>query len=147
VLKVSIVRQQTFMMKPLTICFLFLLFPSTLSQHQSTRVISGKGVFIFGPSLAEVDSMNPDESEAISDFAYYSSKIASFVRAKGIPCEYIADHKIKVQFASVKVFIVNRDSLKFGTILTDGDKEPLLLKYVLTDDELEEKCKEYFHLK
>ncbi len=124
-----------------------MLFPSVLLQHQPTRVISGKGVFIFGPSLAEADTLSSDESEALNDFAYYSNKIAIFVRAEGIKCEYISARQIKVQYATVKIFIVNRDSIEFGTILTDGMKEPLLLKYVLTDTDLDEKCKEYFHIK
>ena len=134
-------------MRSITICFLFFLFPIGLSQHQSTQVISGKGVFIFGPSIAEADTVNSDESEALNDFAQYSSAIASFVRDKGIKCEYIAAQIIKVQYATVKVFIVNRDSVEFGTILTDGNKEPVLLKYVLTDAELKEKCQEYFNIK
>ena len=135
------------MIKPLYICFLFLLPPFALIQHQSTQIVSGKGVFVFGPSLAEVDSLNYDESEALNNFANYSSKIASFVRTKGINCEYITARQIKVQYSSVKVFIVNRDTVEFGTILADGNKEPLLLKYVLTDIQLEEKCIEYFNLK
>ena len=137
------------MIKPLTICFslLILLLPSVSLQHQTTRVISGKGVFIFGPSLAEADTLSSDESETLNDFANYSKKIATFVRAEGITCEYVSARQIKVQYATVKVFIVNRDSIEFGTILTDGMKKPLLLKYVLTDIDLKEKCKEYFHIK
>jgi hypothetical protein len=136
-------------MKSLNICFslLIILLPNVSFQHQSTQVISGKGVFIFGPSLAEADSLNSDESEALDDFSLYSSKIASFVRAEGIKCEYVSARQIRVQYSTVKVFIVNRDSIEFGTILTDGVKKPLLLKYVLTDIDLEEKCKEYFHIK
>jgi hypothetical protein len=135
------------MIKPLFLYSLFILLPIVSLQHQSTQTVSGKGVFIFGPSLAEADSLDYDQSEALSDFANYSSKIAAFVRAQGIPCEYIAARQIKVQYASVKVFIVNRDTVEFGTILTDGNKEPLLLKYVLTDIDMEEKCREYFNLK
>jgi hypothetical protein len=137
------------MTKSLTICLgIFLsLLSSASSQHQSTQVISGKGVFIFGPSLTEADSLNSDESEALNDFAHYSSKIASFVRAESIKCEYISARRIIVQYASVKVFNVNRDSIQYGTILTDGDQKPVLLKYVMTDTEMEENCKEYFHIK
>lgn len=143
------VKQRQSIMKP-SITFVFLLFILPLGvslQRQSTQVISGKGVYIFGPSLAEADSLGSDESEALNDFAYYSSKIASFVRAKGLVCKYISTRNIEVRFASKGIFMVYRDSVEFGTILTDGNQEPLLLKYVLTDVELEEKSKEYFKLK
>ena len=126
--------------------FLFLL-SSVSSQQQSTQVVSGKGVFIFGPSLTEADSLNSEEAEALNIFAHYSSNIASFVRAESIKCEYVSARQIEVQYASVKVFIVNRDSIQYGTILTDGDQKPVLLKYVTTETEMEENCKEYFHIK
>ena len=137
------------MIKSLTIYLgLFLsLLSSASSQQESTQVVSGKGVFIFGPSLTEADSLNSEEAEALNIFAHYSSNIASFVRAESIKCEYVSARKIEVQYASVKVFIVNRDSIQYGTILTDGDQKPVLLKYVTTETELEENCKEYFHIK
>jgi len=136
------------MMKSFNICFslLIIVLPSNSLQHRSTQVISGKGVFIFGPSLAEADSLSSDESEALNDFAHYSSKIASFVRAESIKCEYVSARQINVQYATVKVFIVNRDSVQYGTILTDGNQKPVLFKYVVTDIELIENCKNYFHI-
>jgi hypothetical protein len=97
--------------------------------------------------MAEADSLSSEESEALNDFAHYSSEIASFVRAESIKCEYISARRIIVQYASVKVFIVNRDSIQYGTILTDGHQNPVLLKYVMTDTEVEENCNEYFHIK
>ena len=137
------------MIKSLTIYLgLFLsLLSSASSQQESTQVVSGKGVFIFGPSLTEADSLNSEEAEALNIFAHYSSNIASFVRAESIKCEYVSARKIEVQYASVKVFIVNRDSIQYGTILTDGNQKPVLLKYVTTETEMEENCKEYFHIK
>jgi hypothetical protein len=137
------------MIKSLTIYLaLFLsLLSSASSQQESTQVVSGKGVFIFGPSLTEADSLNSEEAEALNIFAHYSSNIASFVRAESIKCEYISARQIEVKYASVKVFIVNRDSIQYGTILTDGNQKPVLLKYVTTETELEENCKEYFHIK
>ena len=137
------------MIKSLTIYLaLFLsLLSSASSQQESTQVVSGKGVFIFGPSLTEADSLNSEEAEALNIFAHYNSNIASFVRAESIKCEYVSARQIEVQYASVKVFIVNRDSIQYGTILTDGDQKQVLLKYVMTDTEVEENCKEYFHIK
>ena len=137
------------MIKSLTIYLaLFLsLLSSASSQQESTQVVSGKGVFIFGPSLTEADSLNSEEAEALNIFAHYSSNIASFVRAESIKCEYVSARQIEVQYASVKVFSVNRDSIQYGTILTDGNQKPVLLKYVTTETEMEENCKEYFHIK
>jgi hypothetical protein len=126
---------------------LTLVFSNTSAQFLSTRVVTTKGVYIFGPSLTEADTLAVDQGEALNDFSYYSNKIASFVRARGLPCEYISERTIKIRFASKGLFTVYRDSVEFGTILTDGKNKPLLLKYVLTDIELEEKCKEYFNLK
>jgi len=137
------------MMKPsiVIVCVLFLLPADSLFQHESVQVISGKGVYIFGPSLAEADSVNTDESESLNDFAYYSSKIASYVRSRGLTCQYISARTIEVRFATKKTYIISRDSVEFGTILTDGNKEPLLFRFVLTDLELEKESKKYFNLK
>lgn len=136
-------------MKPLAIIFnlVFIMLPGLSFQEQSTQVVSGKGVFIFGPSLTEADSLSTDESDALNDFARYSSKIASFVRSKSIKCEYISARRIIVQYASEKEFIIDRDSIQYGTILADGHKKPVLIKYVMTDVELEENCKDYFYIK
>ena len=136
-------------MRPMIFFFCLLIFIVQIvsPQNQSKRIITGKCVFIFGPSLVEADTISSDKSEALNDFATYSSEIAKFVRERGIQCEYISARQIKVQYAIVKQFIVDRDSIEFGTLLTDGLKEPLLLKYVMTDADLEQKCKEYFNLK
>ncbi|HTR80764.1 MAG TPA: hypothetical protein VMM58_03970 [Bacteroidota bacterium] len=127
---------------------IFFLIPfKTSAQFLSTRIITGEGVYIFGPSVAEADSLSLDEGEALSDFSYYSTRIAAFVRAKGLPCEYVSDRTIRVRFGSNQSFTVSRDSVEFGTILTNGKDKPWLLKYVVTDDQLKEECKEFFGLK
>ncbi len=128
-------------------CLLFLFFSSASAQYLSTRFITSEGVYLFGPSLAEAESLNVDEGEVLDDFSYYSTRLASFVRARGLTCEYVSERTIKVRFGSKNMFTVCRDSVEFGTILTDGKKKPRLLKYVLTDTELEEECKEFFNLK
>jgi hypothetical protein len=137
------------MMRPSValICLSLLAYFNTSAQFLSTRVVTGKGVYIFGPSLAEADTLALDQGEALNDFSYYSNKIASFVRARGLPCEYISERTIKIRFGSKGLFTISRDSVEFGTILTDGKNKPLLLKYVSTDVELDKKCNEYFNLK
>ena len=129
------------------LCLILVVFTYASAQIQGTQVVSDKGVFFFGPSIAEADSVGSEESEALSDFAYYNNKFASFVRTKGIKCEYISSRKIIVQYATVKQFIVSRDSIEFGTILSDGKKTPLLFKFVLTDEDLDHKCKKFFNYK
>jgi hypothetical protein len=125
-----------------------LLFLSTGSaQERPKRIVSGKGVYLFGPSLAEADSVPADESEALSDFANYSSQIAVFARANGIYCGYISARKIEIHYGSMKILTVYRDTVEFGTIFTDGRKHPIMVPYVATDDILKEKAKEFFELK
>ena len=131
-----------------TILFLCLVSTSgAAAQYLSTRIITGEGVYIFGPSLAEADNVSVDQVEALNDFTYYSGRIASFVRARGLTCEYVSARTIKIRFASKRFFTVYRDSVEFGTILADGRNKPRLYKYVVTDDELAKECKEYFNLK
>ena len=134
--------------QPLAITLLMLVLSAGVTaQHLSTRVVSGKGVYIFGPSVEEADTLALDEADALSDFSFYSNKFAAFVRANGLSCEYISASIIKIRYSSMRVFTVSRDSVEFGTILSDGVEEPLLLKYVEPDDTLEKACTEYFKLK
>lgn len=131
----------------ITFAFLFCLLSIGVPlQSQSKQNVSGKCVFIFGPSASESDSVRPDESEALNDFAYYSSKIAIFARSKGMKCEYISARTINIRFGAKRVFSVSRDSVEYGTILTDGIKEPLLLKYVVTDIDMEKEIRDYFEI-
>ena len=129
------------------VCFLFVWCSSTSPQYLSTQIITSAGVYIFGPSLTEADTLATDQGEALNDFSYYSNRIAAFVRAKGLPCEYISARTIKIRFAGKRFVTVYRDSVEFGTILADGRNKPLVLKYVTTDAELKEKCNEYFNFK
>ena len=128
------------------VCLLCLAFTASL-HAQSKRIISGKGVYLFGPSLAEADSVPTDESKALSDFANYSNQIAIFARSNGLSCGYVSARTVEIRFGSMRKFTVCRDSIEFGTIFTDGKKKPLLFQYVVTDAELKEKAKEYFELK
>jgi len=128
------------------VCIFCLVLYSSL-QAQSKRIVSGRGIYLFGPSIAEADSVPTDESEALSDFAAYSNQIAIFARSNGLPCEYLSARKIVVQFGSMRVFTLCRDSVEFGTIFTDGKKEPLLIPYVAIDVELKKRAREYFRLK
>jgi hypothetical protein len=119
------------------------LFNFALSQNQQDSLkIFNKGVYFFGPSQSELDSAKDDYLEAYSDFSYYTSKVVAFVRGMGIEPEYFSRKIIVIEYT--RQVIVNRDSVDFGTILYDGKKKPLVLKYVLTDEELKENIVNYF---
>jgi len=124
-----------------------LLFVSAGAECQTSRAISGRGVYFFGPSPTESDSLNEDDATAIDDFTYYVGLVVPFLRANNLESEYLSDKNIVVDYTSGKSLLVSRDSVDFGTILTDGIKEPRLLKFVLTDEELKTEVREYFNLK
>ena len=129
----------------LAVILFFMTISVALGQWQRAQVVSGKGVFFFGPSVAEADTISAEYSDALSNFAYYTDAFAKLARANGIHCEYVSSRKIIVQYATIKQFIVDRDTVEFGTIFSDGNRRPLLLKYVLTDSVLNQEGKKYFH--
>jgi hypothetical protein len=135
----------------MTRCFLFasLLLWTVLAaaQQQESRPVVGKGVIFFGPSVAESDTINANDSEAIGDFSTYTSKVVEFLQARKIIYKYLSDRTIEIQYATVKHMTVCRDTLMFGTILTDGKHTPKLLPYVHTDDDLTKEITAYFKLK
>jgi len=119
------------------------LFNFALSQNQPDSLkIFKKGVYFFGPSQSELDSAKDDYLEAYSDFSYYTGRVVPLVRKMGIEPEYLSQKIIVIEY--IPQVIVNRDSVDFGTILYDGQKKPLVLKYVLTDEELRENIADYF---
>jgi hypothetical protein len=119
------------------------LFNFALSQNQPDSLrIYKRGVYFFGPSGSELDSAKDDYMEAYSDFAYYTGRVVPFVRKMGIEPEYYSQKIIVIEY--IPQVIVNRDSVDFGTILYDGKKKPLVLKYVLTDEELKGNIVDYF---
>jgi hypothetical protein len=135
------------MIRAVLCCCFFLLPALVVAQEAESRPVVGKGVIFFGPSVAESDTINANDSEAIGDFSTYTGKVASFLQAHKIIYKYLSDRVIEIQYATVKHLTVCRDTLMFGTILTDGKHTPTLLPYVHTDDELREEIKTYFNLK
>lgn len=128
-------------------CCLFLLPVLAAAQQQESRPVVGKGVIFFGPSVAESDTINAGDSEAIGDFSTYTGKVVEFLQARKITYKYLSDRTIEIQYATVKHLTVCRDTLMFGTILTDGKHTPKLLPYVHTDVELTKEITAYFKLK
>jgi hypothetical protein len=117
------------------------------AQKQDARPVVGKGVIFFGPSVTESDTINANDSEAIGDFSTYTGKVVEFLQKEKIVFKYLSDRTIEVQYATVKHLTVCRDTLMFGTILTDGKHAPELFPYVHTDEELIQEIKAYFHVK
>jgi hypothetical protein len=127
-------------------CFLWLPVLVT-AQKQESRPVVGKGVIFFGPSASESDTISTNDSEAIGDFSTYTSKVVEFLQTHKMIYKYLSDQTIEIQYATVKHMTICRDTLMFGTILTDGKHTPKLLPYVHTDDELTKEIKTYFKLK
>jgi len=123
-----------------------LLCVGNFLQDSSRQVISERGVYFFGPSLTEVDTSDTGAAEALDDFAFYRSKTVPFLEKNHLKDDYIWARRIEVRFGNQQKIIIDRDSVDFGTILTDGTKPPRLLKYVVTDDELIEEMNQYFEL-
>ena len=120
---------------------------SVISFAQIDTVKNEKTVYFFGPSIAEQDTLNENNLDVIDDFFYYTNRIVPFLEQNNIKSEYLTDRNILIKYNVDSSITVNRDSIDFGTILTDGKNKPKILKYVLTDDVLEEKIKTYFNLK
>lgn len=128
--------------------FFFLLLPVlALAQKSETRPVVGKGVIFFGPSVEESDTIDANNSEALGDFSTYTSKVVTYLQKHDIVFRYLSDRTIEVQYATVKHLTVCRDTLMFGTIITDGIHPPELLPFVHTDEELLQEVKAYFNLK
>lgn len=112
------------------------------SKLDST-LVNAKGIYFFGPSPTELDSIDENYNEAYADFSYYTNKVVPFIKSLGISPEYLSERIIKIK-NKIESITIDRDSLEFGTILFNGNNVPLILKYVLTDTELEKEIKQYF---
>ena len=126
--------------------FLFLILNSFLTPQNNTSK-DDSAVYFFGPSNAELDTLNENYLDAIDDFNYYTNGVVPFIEQNNIQIEYLSDRNIVIKYGIDSSITVNRDSINFGTILYDGENKPKILKYVLTDDELKEEIKAYFKLK
>ena len=135
------------MARAVVLCCLLLLPALAVAQQQESRPVVGKGIVFFGPSVAESDTLDANNSEALGDFSTYTSKVVSFLQKQNLIFKYLSDRTIEIQYATVKHLTVCRDTLMFGTILTDGKHTPELLPYVHTDEELIHEIKAYFNLK
>ncbi len=130
-------------------CFIFLFFlllgNSLFAQENSAD--TEKAVYFFGPSNSESDSLTENDLDAIDDFNYYAAKVIPFLKQNNIKSKYLSDRNIVIKYDIDSSINVNRDSINFGTILTDWKNNPKILKYVLTDDELKEEIIKYYKLK
>ncbi len=131
------------------ICFiiLFFLIYITLLSAQNNIVKYNKVVYFFCPSTTELDTIDENNLDAIDDFNYYTNRVIPFLKINNIKSEYLTDRKIEIIYDIDSSITVNRDSINFGTIFTDGKNKPKILKYVLTDDVLKKEIKTYFKLK
>lgn len=123
---------------------LFGISSHLFSQNKlDTALVNVKGVYFFGPSQTELDSIDDNYNEAYADFSYYTYKVVPFIKSIGIAPVYLSARKIRIEQETESI-IIDRDTLKFGTILFNDNNPPLILKYVFTDSELKEKINQYF---
>ncbi len=133
-------------MKSLVIFFALAGVLFSNSYSQSKNIVQGKGVYFFGPSQAEMDSADEKNAEALDDFTYYTNRAGPYLNEHHLKADYISNRIIEIKFSNT-MMRVYRDSVDFGTILTDGINRPKVLEYVLTDDELKQEIRTYFKLK
>jgi len=69
--------------------------------------------------------------------------VVPFIKSIGVAPEYLSAREIRIEHKTNSI-IINRDTMEFGTILFNDNNPPLILKYVLTDNELMEKINQYF---
>jgi len=116
----------------------------TFSQSKlDTALVNVRGVYFFGPSPTELDSIDENYNEAYADFSYYTNKVVPFIKSIGIAPKYLSAREIRIE-QETEPIIIDRDTLEFGTILLNDNNPPLILKYVFTDSELKEKINQYF---
>lgn len=133
-------------MKSLFVCSIVVLIAFNVNP-QNKRMAKEKAVYFFGPSEIEMDTIKEDEADAIDDFYYYTSLVVPYINLNQIKTEYISARNLEIPYDSLMYLVVHRDSVDFGTILTDGVNPPKILEYVLTDDELKREIRKFFNLR
>jgi hypothetical protein len=116
-------------------------------------VVTGPRVVFFGPEQTERDSIihveGIDAGQVFDDFDYYSGKVGSYLKRRGVGVIITTSPVIVVQFGDKLVRAIERKKLQdfVGIILTDGVQEPRLYLGVSSDEELVSECAQFFKLK
>jgi len=116
---------------------------SLSKQHSTSRLI-----LFWGPSIFELDStMNDEESEVYSDYYYYITQAVPFLRRLGIELKDTTTQILKIEYDADKTETFHREQNSIGYIFTDGVQKPMIIRAVMTDEELVTEAKNYFNLK
>jgi hypothetical protein len=132
------------------ILYLFLLFGSFV-YGQNIKVNSSsldKEIIFWGPSKGESDStMNNEDAEVYSDYYYYIEKVTPRLKQLGIETKDTTSPVIKINYDNNKVKSFTREKNSIGYIFNDGEQKPILIRYVMTDDDIISKAKDFFNIK
>jgi hypothetical protein len=143
----------------MNVLLLIALFPFAATQltkspaNPPALVVTGARVIFFGPTQTERDSIihveGIDAGQVFDDFDYYSGKVGSYLKRRGVGVIITTSPVIVVQFGDKLVRAIERKKLQdfVGIILTDGVQEPRLYLGVSSDEELVSECAQFFKLK
>jgi hypothetical protein len=107
-----------------------------------------KEIIFLGPSKSELDStMNDEDAEVYSDYYYYITKAAPKLKILGIKTKDTTSRIIKINYDNNKMQIFERGQNSIGYIFNDGEQNPILIKYVMTDIDIISKAEDFFHIK
>ena len=109
---------------------------------------SVKQIIFWGPAKNELDStINNEDVEVYSDYYYYIVKVTPTLRQLGIEIKDTTSPILKINYDNHKVKIFKRENKSIGYIFNNGEQEPILIKYVMTDTGIISKAKNYFHIR
>lgn len=128
------------------VCTSIIYCQTVIDSSQSLQKFIGQIIF-WGPSPAESDSMNDDDTEVYCDYYYYLSKSSSTLKEFGIELKDTTSLLIKINYDNDKTAIFKREPNSIAYIFNDGNQKPEVVKEVMTDIDIVSKAKKFFKIK
>ena len=137
-------------MRPL-ISPVLLLFGLAMGTGQKTSiptfVIKQPTIIAFFPPLTEAElEKDPGTNEALSDFQFYASQVASPLKKAGIDFEVASATEFKVNNSGV-IHSFRTGKVRVGYYFVAPGKEPHVEQGVMTDLDILEVAREQFQLR
>jgi hypothetical protein len=87
--------------------------------------------------------------EVLSDFQWYVSSVAKWLRTVKLPIDVTAAPVLRFEYAHHRTWLFDRskDTIQVGMILTDGINPPSVFPAVNTDTGWILQIKSFYHLK
>ena len=120
---------------------------TSIDSSQSLHKKSVRQIIFWGPSPAELDSMNNEDTEVYSDYYYYASKSSKTLKGFGIELKDTTSYLININYDNNKTEIFKRRLNSIAYIFNDGIQKPEIIKAVMTDTDIILKAKEFFQIK